>query len=155
MESLEKALARERNIKVVKKVSVKSLNDIRRVVAEFDPQANRSKNETITSAKISVDGVEHAVAVGTTSKSRRDTIVEGLLAIKKLHELTDQAQSASPLKQIKTGAFEGLGIDMLIKEWFDAVRVDQLICWTIDDSIYKYDIHKHKLTKSNAKDPTA
>ena len=103
MESLEKALARERNIKVVKKVSVKSLNDIRRVVADFDPQANRSKNETITSAKISVDGVEHTVAVGTTSKSRRDIIVDGLLAIKKLHELTDQAQGAA------RGAGVGMG----------------------------------------------
>ena len=172
MENLDNALIREdqaaasRNA-VIAPVVVKTINDIKRLVAELNPDRNPVSVDIPLSTTIKVQednrSVIYKVDAKTRSKSRRDILIEGLSIIKNRIDFSEKIKATSePVEvngvEMKPAAFgDGvLGtswVDSLIKQWFGGYRDGITICWTLNDGfVYKYDIWQHRLSRvSNEK----
>lgn len=169
MEALDKEYERQRNRldpnQVLKPTEVRTLGDIKRVVAELDP----ARNPVQVEIKLSADMVAHEdnrnvvyrAAANTRSKSRRDMLIEGLTIIKNRAELGGKMLASEmievngvPMKpaSIGNGVLGQNWVDPLIKHWLGGFRDEITICWDLNDGfIYRYDIFTHKLTRIEKK----
>jgi hypothetical protein len=165
MEALERALSR-RNLslddKIFDNVVVRSVNDIKRLIAEFDPNVSQQQSAISISSVIesNEDGrrVMHPVTTETKSRTRREFLVEGLTIARDRLNLADTtAVSAIPvvvngvqmLPPRFADSVEGhMWVDPLIKRWLGGYREGNMICWDLQDGFtYRYDIFQHKLTR--------
>ena len=171
MSKWEEAIARQAQaeanaLRAIKPPVVNSLSDIRRVVAMLDPNAIDNKPAELVPISADImtrdaDGVRrvfHATA-NTQTKSRRETLLEGLQLIRTRRELADKAASlVKPLvvngrtmQNLSPLAEESyLSIDPLIARWLAATRDGDRIVWVLHDGFtYYYDIFTHRLTKKS------
>jgi hypothetical protein len=156
-EKLDAAIERENrrlDPSILKPPSVRSLNDIRKLVEELNPNRQKISNTTeiYTSIK-DEDGKVANLSTVTKSKSKREHLIEGLDIVKR--QITMQEQNGEAIeingrmvKPVGVGS-KGSGaywIDPIIKQWLSAYRNNLLICWDLDGKTYQYDIYNHKLT---------
>ncbi len=172
MEDLDKLVARAQTrlkpSEVFKKIDVKTFEDVKRAVADFDPRKNQPHKELPISTTMTVNvddkNVMYKVDATTKSKSRREILIDGLniikarLAIDVTPEQMVVEVNGIPVKPAVLG-FNVNGtswVDPLIKNWFGAYRNKLLICWDLADGYtYKYDIYDHKLTRMVKQNPVA
>ena len=165
MEALERAQQRNQQRlnpdQVLKPVTVSTINDIKRVVAEFDPARNPRQVDVPLSATLEVheDGKKNVyqVSANTRSKSKRDMLIEGLTVIKNREDIAAELEQAGeiveingkPMKPVVLNTNTGRSwVDPLIGQWTGGTREGIFIVWTLDDGYkYKYDVFLHKLTK--------
>jgi len=162
--SLEEALEREsRKIdpKSIVAVSVRSLDDIKRVLLEFDPRYVKYSQEIELSTLMSTveDGKNntYSVSTKTRSKTKREMLIDGIDVVKRQVEATDKISTELGSTEVngvvmKPPKFGNNGesqswIDPLIKQWMGGYREKLLICWNIDGYQYRYDIYSHKLDR--------
>ena len=147
------------NRKKVQEVHVRNLSDIQRVIVDFAPRDSavelhvstvmRGEDETGKSVNIDVSATAKV-------KSRRETLIEGLDAIKRQCELSvnlhDDIQPIevngvlmSPPQLLSANPISW--VDQLITRWFDAERDGLRIRWTIDKYYYFYDVYNNALTR--------
>lgn len=164
MENLEKALTREHNrIKPeqIKRAYANNLNDIKLIIAEFDPARDISLKPVSVNATIDVvdDNLPKSYSINSISRSltKRERIINGLDIIK------NRIAASEAIKQIDDVVVNGrtmrpssitssidcvTDVDMLIRDWFGGYRDGVLICWDMSDGYkYRYDIYNHKLTR--------
>ena len=166
MEQLDKALTREQqrlSPSILDPVSVNSVEDIKRLVAQLDPSRNPRQSEitigTILSAPDETTGVDqqYQVSAPTRSKSKRDMLVDGLDVIKnwiaiekeKMAIPTVDVNGVSMKVPVLGSSSSGrTWVDPLITQWLGGHRDGIYICWNLNDGfIYRYDIYEHKLTR--------
>jgi hypothetical protein len=159
MSPLERAAAREAqrySANILDPVMINSINDIKKVLTDFDPNKNQQQKEIPVSAQFAVDGKVYMATTKTKSKSRRDILVEGLELIKNRIESKVDSESepiivnGKELKQIKlSNGSEGHNwIDPLIKQWLGGYRRGTDIFWDLNDGCkYKYNVFEHKLMR--------
>jgi len=166
MEQLDKALARQQqrlHPSILDPVSVHSVDDIKRLVAQLDPSRNPRQSEISVGAVISAiddtTGTEqqYQVSAATRSKSKRDMLIEGIdiiknrLAIEKdMPDMPTVAINGVAMKvpTIGTGSLGRIWVDPLITQWLGGYREGIYICWDLNDGfIYRYNIYEHKLTR--------
>jgi len=165
MEALERAYLRNQqklNPDVAKPVEIRTLADIKHVVAEFDPSRNPQQTEIPVSAQMEefVDGkkVTYQASANTRSKSKRDMLVDGLMVIKKRQEAAEEYEhSGEPVevngKMMKPAVLNSntdgyTWVDPLIRQWTGGTRKGTLITWDLGDGYeYRYEIFTHSLTR--------
>lgn len=165
MESLERA--RERQNKrlgqnILEPVEVRSINDIKRIVSEFDPAKNPEAEVVPLSTQLEVkDGNKtsvYAVSADTKSKSKRDHLLEGLTMIQKRIDSENEIDKLTQATEINgrvvkppklgSGVDGHTWVDPLIRQWMGGSREGTIIYWDLEDGYrYKYDLFKHKLTR--------
>lgn len=149
---------------VYRTVEIRTFEDIKKVVAEFDPKHkhNQAQREiplsTLMTAQEDNREVTYKVDATTRSKSKRDMLVDGLTIIKnriesagKIAELQEDVEiNGVPMKPAKLGyRTDGTSwVDPLIRQWLGGYRDGILICWKLPDGYtYRYDLFQHKLTR--------
>jgi len=162
MEALDRAFERESRRTTntpFDPPTVKTMNDIKRVLAEFDPHQSAAQVVPVNAAvPVGVDGrtTTFNLSTKTQSKSKRDLIIEGLQLVKKRIESADLVNShetievngvVMPSAKIGNGALGVTWVDQFIKRWMGAYRDGLMICWNLDGIVYKYNIFEHKLVK--------
>lgn len=169
MEQLDKALARQQqrlHPSILDPVSVRSIEDIKRLVAQLDPSRNTQQSEIAVGAVLSAidytTGTEqqYQVSAQTKSKSKRDILLEGLDIIKNRLAVEKEMSSAPTiningtamkLPTIGTSSLGRIWVDPLITQWLGGYREGIYICWNLNDGfIYRYNIYEHKLTRIEA-----
>lgn len=156
MEALERALARkqqaERKKANFKLPNPRTLDDVRRILAELAPASQPAPTEAKVTAVINGKKIETM----TRSRSKREILLEGFDVLKNrisaLESLPEQlpisvnGRTVRPRNPLSRDAV--LGIDKLIKQWFGGSRHGLLIRWSLADGhSYDYDIYEHKLTR--------
>jgi len=146
----------------MKPVEVRTLSDIKRVVAEFDPACNpRQLDIPISTLLEEVENgkkIIYRVSTNTRSKSKRDMLIEGLELIKKRQEVADELKLASEVIEINGRAMKPAvlnsnidgrsWVDPLISQWTGGTRKGALIVWDIGDGYeYRYEIFTHGLIR--------
>jgi hypothetical protein len=135
-------------------VEIRSLTDIKRILSEFDPAKNSAQKSIPIKADLQ-DDKKYAVTADTTSRSKRDMLLEGFEIMKRQiksqnkDDVVPVSVDGIDMLPANTGNAENAmsWIDPLIKQWMGATREGMFICWDIDGEHYKYDIYTHKLTK--------
>lgn len=156
MSALEQAIERERrrlDASILNPPNIRSLNDIKKVIDEFNPNKQKPSSSSFVTAVIKEEGDKIAnLHTNTVSKSRREHLIEGFELIKKHQSVAET--SGSPIeingKQVFPPAIglKGSGsywVDPIIRQWLGAYREGLLICWDLDGKTYQYDIYNHKL----------
>lgn len=165
MEQLEKAMLRdERRLSqdILKPVEIRSISDIKRVLAELDPTRNQLHSEIPISTLISeVEGgknVTYNVSSTTKSKSKRDILLEGITLIKnrmdKSQDIIDRTEDIEINGRkvrpavLRSNTDGHSWVDPLIKQWTGGCRDGTIITWDLDDGYqYRYEIFSHKFTR--------
>ena len=161
MSPLERAAAREAqrlSASILDPVVINSVNDIKKILIDFDPNKNKQQNEIPITASFNVDGKIYNATTKTKSKSRRDILIEGLELIRNRieskidsdPELESIIVNGKELKQVKlsNGSEGHVWIDPLIKHWLGGYRNGVDIFWDLNDGCrYKYNAFEHKLTR--------
>ena len=165
MEALERAQQRDQQKlnpdQVLKPVTVYTIDDIKRVVAEFDPAKNPQQVDIPLSTTLEAheDGKRNTyqVSASTRSKSKRDMLVEGFTTIKNREAIAEELEQAGEIVEVNGKPMKPVvlnnktnrsWIDPLINQWTGGIREGVFIVWVLDDGYkYKYDIFLHKLTK--------
>jgi len=160
MEALDQARQRElRRLhpSIADPVIIKSFQDIKIAIAEFDPKKNPRADIVNISTQLKDNEHVYAVSAETRSKSKRDQLVEGLDVIR--HRIENQELAKNSSQEIEVNGVMvkppmlGNGIDShswvdpLIKQWLGGSRNGLSIYWDLNDG-YKYDIYQHKLKRS-------
>ena len=166
MEQLDKILAREQqklHPSILDPVVVHSVDDIKRVISQLDPNKNPRQSEvTVNTVLAAIDDTtgttqQYRVTAPTRSKSKRDMLIEGMDIIK--NRLASESEHTEiPTievngRQMKAavvgaGSRAKLWIDPLIAQWLGGYRDSIYICWNLNDGyIYRYNIYEHKLTR--------
>lgn len=165
MEEFDRALAREaqrlNRDEVTKPVVVTTVEDIRRVVAEYDPGRNKTQAAIpiSTTMRINENGADvlYKVDASTKSRSKRDILIDGLTILKNRQAVVDEIKEDSAIEvngklmqpaQIGNGVKALTWVDPLIKQWFGGYRDGTLICWNIGGYVYRYDAFEHKLSRT-------
>lgn len=164
--SLEKAQQRKYKRldpdKALKPAEVNSLSDIKAVLRAFDPR-NRDNRE-LDPVEVSTllrgedeEGVmrTYSVSAETTSKSKRDILIEGMEVVRKRFEASKRINEAAAIDingvEMKPASIANdyhTWVDPLIKHWLGGLREGLYIYWDIGDGYkYKYDPFEHKLTR--------
>lgn len=166
MEAFEKAAARDQfrlDKSILEPVVVKSLNDIKRVISEFDPARQKQHGSLPLSTILESDDdggnkVKYSVSASTTSKSRRQILVEGFDLLKNrqdnlesvgdsIEEFEVNGKNYKPA-QLHNNTTGMSWVDPLIMQWLGGKRKEMLITWDIGDGYeYRYDIYAHSLTR--------
>ncbi len=149
---------------VLKPVEIRTFDDIKRTVAELDPNQRHNQQQreiplstTMTATEDNRE-VVYRVEATTRSKSKRDMLAEGLGIIRariesaeQIAELQEEVEvNGVSMKPAKLGyRTEGTSwVDPLIKQWLGGYRDGILICWKLPDGYtYRYDLFQHKLTR--------
>jgi hypothetical protein len=163
MEALEQLRRRELlrySPEILEPVVVNTVDDIKRVLATFDPAKNpQSSSVPISTVMEGADGDrgkrQFAVSAETKSKSQRDILLEGLDLIKNRLEIKDNLNGEAVdvggklMKPAKVhAATDGYSwVDPMIKHWFGGYREGIHICWDIGGYQYRYEPYQHKLTR--------
>lgn len=166
MEILEKAYQRNQQKldpeQVLKPVIVSTINDLKRVVAEFDPARNPQQVDIPLNAFLEdqEDGKRNVYKVTskTRSKSKRDMLIEGLTLIQKREEAAAELELTGELTEVNGRPMKPAilnrntngrcWIDPLINQWTGGTREGIFIVWELNDGYkYKYDVFEHKLSR--------
>jgi hypothetical protein len=161
MENLERARAREAKkisqSAALEPVHIYSLNDIKRVVSDFDPKKNPESHDIELKTYLKDGDETYEVRASTRSKSKRDMLIEGIDVIKRRIEVAEDIANGGEEveingkimkpKPIGSGVEGRSWVDPLISQWTGGFRVGIHICWDLDGSRYKYDIYEHVLTR--------
>lgn len=164
MESLDNLRERESQKlgkEVLKPVEVRTVNDIKNVLREFDPSNNPKHQDVPLRTQVDVnDGGRtktFAVSANTKSKSKRDHIIEGLNIIKNRIEKSAKYDDVRLVEingrevrppRVGDSINSHTWVDSIIKQWMGGKRDNTIIYWDLDDGYrYKYDIFNHKLTR--------
>ncbi len=168
MERFEQAMARQEQAKYREQMAqqpiVTSVNDIKRVIAMFDPSNRLNKpipNTNIQAQLVgSTDDNRKAtfnLSASSASKTERDIIMDGINALRRRKQLLDKVEAAQQpmtvngveMKSAPLINTDGaLGIDPIIRRATGGYRKGEAICWDLSDGYtYKYDIFQHKLTR--------
>ncbi|MDB4490366.1 hypothetical protein N9045_02495 [bacterium] len=167
MEAFDKLQAREQqrlSKSILDPVVVNSMNDIKRVIAEFDPSNDKEHSPLPVSTVLESrqeDGkqVQYSVSANTKSKSKRQILLEGFDLIKNRQEMADTVKQTTEKFEVNGKPYKpaqlhsntnGMSwIDPLITQWFGGKRDVMLITWDIGDGYeYRYDIYTHSLTRA-------
>jgi len=164
-EALEKAKLREAGRLTpedLKPPEVRTLADIKRVVAEYDPDTARDGEEVLL--KTTMQGLgdsdqpqTYQVSAVTRSKSRRTILLEGFDVLRRQAEAKDIInRQASPVVVNGRDMMPprlpddngAVFVDPLIRQWMGGERRGMHICWDLSDGYtYRYDLVAHKLTR--------
>jgi len=134
-------------------VEIRSINDIKRALSEFDPSKNGTHNSVPIKADLE-DNQKYAVVSSTISRSKRDMLIEGFDVIKR--QIGPQNKEIVPVNVDGVNMLPAMAgdasntfswIDPLVKQWLGGERKGLFIYWNVDGIRYKYDIYEHKLTK--------
>jgi len=159
--NLEAAIQRDmRRGQPTPKVQVRTVEDIRRVLAEFDPSRDRGESvaEVTGDLQGNVDGKVQSIAVSakTVGKSKRQLLVEAVQHIADLIKSTEREVLPVEIngKIVKppqvSAANASYNIDPMIAQWLDAKRNGTIIYWDLTDGYwYKYEPISHKLTRAD------
>ena len=137
------------------------MNDIKNVVAEFDPVRNPRQADIPLSTTLEAheDGKKNVyqVSASTRSKSKRDMLIEGLTIIKNREAVAEELEQSGEIVEVDGKPMKPVvlnnktsrsWIDPLISQWTGGIREGIFIVWMLDDGYkYKYDVFLHKLTK--------
>lgn len=159
-EALDKLRERESRFlpkSILNPTIVRTIDDIKRVIAELDPSRPNNSQEISISTVLADNEKSYAVSASGKSKSRREHLVEGLELVKKQIETSGKAvlEASNSIEvnghimkppQISGGKGK-YWVDPIIKHWLGAYRDDIFICWDIDGYQYRYDIFEHKLSR--------
>jgi hypothetical protein len=155
MEKIRKRNAQRLDESVLDPVEVRSVNDIKRLIAEFDP-AREKQHDVINIETNLVDDDTYSVNADTKSRSKREILLEGLTIIKNRMEARKSDDVPIPIEIngiLMEPAWIGNAedsitwVDPLLNQWLGATRKGLLICWDIDGYEYRYRIFDHKLTR--------
>lgn len=158
--TIEQALEREaKRLRPPEPVVVRTVDDIKRMVIELDPQKNKSSAVTMNTTVEVTDQNRRAtyqVTAPSRSRSKRDLLVDGLQIIRNRLEAKPSETAAIEINGVVMkpamlgNAVDGLSwVDPLITQWLGAHRDGYFICWDIGDGfLYKYDIWQHRLTRA-------
>ena len=142
---------------------VRNLNDIRRIISEYDPVLSHDRVPVrLTTTLRGLDENDklqtYRVTAETLSKTRRTILLEGFETIRRQAEIrkaiNDQTEAIEvngrlmfPPKLAETEVM--VYIDPLIRRWMNGERRGTFICWDlVDGYTYKYDIFAHKLSRT-------
>jgi hypothetical protein len=134
-------------------IEIRSINDIKKALSEFDPSKNSAHNSVPIRADLE-DDQKYAVTSSTISRSKRDMLIEGFDVIKR--QIGPQGEEIMPVNvdgvdmlPATTGDATSTfsWIDPLVKQWLGGERKGLFIYWNVSGTRYKYDIYEHKLTK--------
>lgn len=138
---------------ILEAVKVRSINDIKGVIASLNNSASASPVMLRTNFKTQTVDVQ--LAVSTQSKNQRDLILDGLADVKsKMQCISAYAEESSvngvSVKPAKMAdqhkAFHK--VDPVISRYTGGYRDGYLICWNLSDGYkYQYDIFEHKLSR--------
>ena len=143
-------------------VEVHSLNDIKRIVAEFEPKRNARQIEiplnTFLEEVENGKKITYKVSAKTRSKSKREILIDGLNLIKERNKISKELHVAGePIEidgrimrpAVLNSSTDGHSwVDPLIKQWTGGVRLGTLITWNLGDGYeYRYEIFTHSLTR--------
>tara|TARA_R110000868_G_scaffold150227_3_gene373240 strand:- start:3497 stop:3946 length:450 start_codon:yes stop_codon:yes gene_type:complete len=146
----------------MKPVEVRTLSDIKRVVAEFDPARNPRQSDiplsTLLEEVENGKRITYRVSTNTRSKSKRDMLIEGLELIQKRQKIADELKSAGEAIEINGRSMKPAvlnsnidghsWVDPLISQWTGGIRKGALIVWNIGDGYeYRYEIFDHQLAR--------
>lgn len=131
---------------------VKSLDDIKRLLATIKPSTRPTADVAKSTAMVSVGTQIIAVPVTSESLSRRETILRCMTELRAKSEKTRPAQdivvNGRSMRPISADVLRVRhGVDDLLKRWLGAFRDGLAICWDIDGYTYKYDIFTHSLVR--------
>lgn len=161
MEAMDKIRARDaRRLSpdILKPVTVHTVDDIKRVIGELSPgysHSDQAQVSTMMETKTDTGSATFRVSATTSSKSKRDHIIDGLDVIKKKMDIAQHKQQDLLINGTKVAPAQ-LGssvdaqhwVDPVIKHWLGGYRSGLHICWNIGDGYtYKYDIYAHRLTR--------
>ena len=155
MEKIRKRNAQRLDESVLDPVEVRSVNDIKRLIAEFDP-VREKRHDTINIKTNLIDDDTYSVNADTKSRSKREILLEGLTIIKNRMEAQKSDDVPIPIEvngKLMEPAWIGNAedsitwVDPLLNQWLGATRKGLLICWDIGDYEYRYRIFDHKLTR--------
>jgi hypothetical protein len=159
--SLEAAIARDsRRGRQIPKISVKTVDEIRRLLMEFDPSKDRGESVVEVKGDLpgNVDGNTKPIQVSAKSvgKTKRQLLVEAIEKIAEAIKISEMDVEAIEIngklmKPAKTPAAQIASyIDPMISQWLDAKRDGTIIYWDLQDGYrYKYEPISHKLTRSD------
>lgn len=164
MEALDKALerqARRRPASILDPVVVKTVDDLKRVLAEFDPARAKPAGDVELRTNMSViengRATAFQVSAKTRSQSKRDLLLAGLAMIERRQEVIDKAGNAEPTeingRQVRPApmgnSIIGMSwVDPLIRQWLGGQRNGTKIVWDLDDGYrYEYDAAAHRLSR--------
>lgn len=149
---------------VLKPVEVSTFDDIKRLLAIFDPKRNSRQAEvklrtTMQTVTDSNQEVQYRVEAPTRSKNQREILLDGLNIIKARANMAEQVADIQETVEVNGRlmqpaqlgyAISGASwVDPLIKQWLGGYRSGVLICWNLNDGYtYKYDIYDHKLVRT-------
>jgi hypothetical protein len=158
--NLEQAIEREsRRAKPIPKLVVRTVEDIRRLLAEFDPTRDSGVNEVDVKSTISIESSsgksDVPISAKCVGKSRRRHIIEAFEAIKTAIEKENKSDNSVLIngKNIVPARVPMRSyIDPIVEQWFDAKRDGTLIYWELNDGYrYNYDPITHRLTRTERK----
>jgi len=159
--ALESAIERDsRRGKPIPVVKVQTVEDIRRLLAEFDPSRDRGESVAEVKGDIvgNVDGKSKSITVSAKSvgKTKRQLLVEAMEhiaeAIKNSERVAEPVEINGKLVQPAQMPFARAYsyIDPMISQWLDAKRDGTIIYWDLSDGYrYKYEPISHKLTRTD------
>jgi hypothetical protein len=162
MEVPDRARARLDPKQVLKPVEIQSVSDIKRLVAELDPQRNPPQLDIPLATTMDVmennASVRYRVEVNTRSKTKRDMLIEGLNIIKNRINMEERLSQVGEAVEVNgvlmkpahlgAGATSHCWVDPLIRQWLGGYRDGVLICWDLQDGfVYRYDVFHHRLTR--------
>ena len=159
--ALESAIERDsRRGQPIPEVKVRTVEDIRRVLAEFDPSRDRGESVAEIKGEIagSVDGKTKPLVVSAKSvgKTKRQLLVEAIEHITEAIKNSERevapveinGKLVQPAKMPFARAYSY--IDPMIAQWLDAKRDGTIIYWDLSDGYrYKYEPVSHKLTRTD------
>lgn len=159
--SLHAAIERDsRRNQSVPKIQVRTVEDIRRVLAEFDPTRDRGESVAEVNSDLTsdIDGKTQTIKVSAKSvgKSKRQLVVEAMTRIGE--SIANSAREVQPVEingklvapaRVPASSAPSY-IDPMITQWLDAKRDGTIIYWDLSDGYrYKYEPISHKLTRAD------
>jgi len=159
LEYLKARESRRLSPEVANPTVVRSLDEIKIVISELDPDRQAPSEEikisTIMDTPTARPHTAYQVSANTRSKTRREYLLEGMDLVKKSIADSTEDQTPTfingvevrPARLIDRLAMKAW-VDNLIQHWLGARRDGLLITWTLDDGYrYNYDIYEHRLSR--------
>ncbi len=147
-------------LSALESVKVRSVNEIKSVIATLS--AATSSSPVALSTNLKTGEGEVKLSVNTKSRSQREMIVDGLADVRK--KLGTQEVEGEGIEingvVMKPSRLADQGkafhyVDPIISRYTGGYREGYYICWDLNDGYkYKYDIFEHKLVRE-ATDATA
>lgn len=152
-EALERAIQRTKERlgkEIFDAVKVSTIQDLQQLLKDLDPANNYIDNKQ-TDAVVTVDNENYKLAIETVSRPKREVLLHGFKQLRHKSALANSTAIIINNVEMKSATNNGIHswcwVDDLIKRWLGGYRDGLLICWKLNDYVYKYDIFEHKLTR--------